>query len=236
MPMTVRRERGERARVWIAALALIVPFFAAGCSSSPRTDFEWTYADDPPDHARPAPVKHVAAVQPRCNCDNVAVPSPRPASYQAGAKPVHHAVDVASLPPVSDHALFVWPVHGRVVSEFGAGAGGQRNDGINISAGEGTPIRAAADGVVSYSGDGLKSYGNLALIRHDNGYVTAYAHAQRFIIDKGDHVARGQVIGYVGQTGDVASPQLHFELRRGTHGEQPVNPRPMLGPLQIASR
>jgi murein DD-endopeptidase MepM/ murein hydrolase activator NlpD len=231
--MTVRRERDERSRAWIAALALIAPLFLAGCAT-PHTHFEWTFADDPPDGAKSVEVKRIAAVQPRR--DTVAVPKPRPAPVAYQQKPVHHPVEQASLPPASDHAEFAWPVRGRVMSEFGNGTGGERNDGINISAGEGTPIHAAADGIVSYAGDDLKSYGNLALIRHDSGYVTAYAHAQRFVVAKGDHVARGQVIGYVGQTGDVASAQLHFELRRGSRGEQPINPRPMLGPLQVASR
>lgn len=232
MPITVRTEKGERCRVWIAALAFIAPFFAAGCTTSPETTFEWTFADDPPENAAPVPARHVAAT----HSEAIAVPKPRPTPVAYQQKPVHHAVEQASLPPVSDQAEFVWPVHGRVISEFGIGAGGERNDGINIAAGEGTKIRAAADGIVSYTGDDLKSYGNLALIRHGDGYVTAYAHAKSFVVSKGDHVARGQVIGYVGETGDASSPQLHFELRRGARGEQPINPRPMLGPLQVASR
>jgi len=122
------------------------------------------------------------------------------------------------------------------VEEFGSYPGGERNNGINIETMHREPIRAAADGTVSYSGNELRGYGNLALIRHDNGYITAYAHADEFIVGKGDRVARGQVIGYVGRTGDVRSPQLHFELRRGTHGETPVDPRPYLGPLQVAYR
>ncbi len=120
---------------------------------------------------------------------------------------------------------FLWPVKGRVISAFGQAAGGGRNDGINISAKLGTPVHAADAGTVSYVGNELKSYGNLVLIRHDNGYVTAYAHAERIDVQRGDRVARGQVIGSAGETGDVTEPQVHFELRLGT---RPVDPTPYL--------
>jgi murein DD-endopeptidase MepM/ murein hydrolase activator NlpD len=124
-------------------------------------------------------------------------------------------------------------MRGRVLSDYGSTVGGERNDGINIAASYGEPIHAAADGTVSYSGNDLKSYGNLVLIRHGDNYVTAYAHSERILVSRGEHVAKGQVIGYAGSTGDVSQPQLHFEIRRGV---TPVNPRPLLGPLQIASR
>lgn len=136
--------------------------------------------------------------------------------------------------PIPARGDFSWPLQGRVVWEYGARAGGERNDGINIAANEGEKIRAAGDGTVTYAGSDLKNYGNLVLIRHDNGYATVYAHAENFIVSKGDHVARGQVIGYVGQTGDVSSPQLHFEIRRGAR--EPLDPRTVLGPQQVASR
>ena len=235
MPMTVRRGRGERSRGWIAALALIAPFFVAGCAT-PHTHFNWGFAATDVRKPKPAVVRHVAVARPRCDCDIVPVPAARPTPtwYQQGVKPVNNAVEQQNLPPVASDTSFVWPVRGRVLSEFGGIASGERNDGINISVTEGTPIHASADGIVSYSGSELKSYGNLALIRHENGYVTAYAHAERFVVSKGDHVARGQVIGYVGQSGDVSSPQLHFEVRRGAR--DPVDPRRMLPSLQVASR
>ncbi|HEY1706853.1 MAG TPA: peptidoglycan DD-metalloendopeptidase family protein [Rhizomicrobium sp.] len=124
---------------------------------------------------------------------------------------------------------FVWPVSGRVIATFGSSANGERNDGINIAAKAGEPIRAAASGTVTYAGNQLRSYGNLLLIKHDDGYVTAYAHAETILVQKGDHVLKGQVIGSVGQTGDVTQPQLHFEIRNGV---QPVNPLALL----VASR
>ena len=120
---------------------------------------------------------------------------------------------------------FVWPLSGPIISKFGSAASGERNDGINIAAKAGEPIHAAAGGTVSYAGNELKGYGNLILIRHDNGYITAYAHAQSIAVKRGDRVEKGQVIGLAGQTGDVDSPQLHFEIRRGV---EPIDPRPLL--------
>jgi murein DD-endopeptidase MepM/ murein hydrolase activator NlpD len=125
----------------------------------------------------------------------------------------------------SGTARFVWPVSGRIISAFGASASGERNDGINIAANRGTPIRAAADGIVTYSGNELKGYGNLVLIKHDDEYVTAYAHAERTLVNRGDKVKKGEVIAYTGETGDVTEPQLHFEIR---HDTKPVDPRPLL--------
>ena len=120
---------------------------------------------------------------------------------------------------------FEWPVSGRIISRFGSDESGARNDGINIAAKFGEPIHAAASGSVLYVGSELASYGNLILIKHTDGYVTAYAHAERILVDLGDPITKGQVIGYAGKTGDVTSPQLHFEIR---HDAKPVDPRPLL--------
>jgi murein DD-endopeptidase MepM/ murein hydrolase activator NlpD len=117
---------------------------------------------------------------------------------------------------------FVWPVRGRVVSDFGSKGGGLHNDGINIAAAQGTPIRAAESGVVVYAGNELRGFGNLVLLRHADGWMTAYGHAEELTVQRGDQVRRGQVIGRVGATGNVTSPQVHFEIRRGS---RPVNPR-----------
>jgi murein DD-endopeptidase MepM/ murein hydrolase activator NlpD len=121
----------------------------------------------------------------------------------------------------SAHQSFRWPVKGRVIQGFGPKSGGGQNDGINVAVPEGTPIKAAEDGVVAYAGSELKGYGNLVLVRHSNGFVTAYAHASELNVKKGEAVKRGQVIGKAGQTGNVASPQLHFEVRKGA---TPVDP------------
>ena len=116
---------------------------------------------------------------------------------------------------------FRWPVKGRVIQGFGPKSSGGQNDGINVAVPEGTPIKAAEDGVVAYAGSELKGYGNLVLVRHSNGFVTAYAHASELNVKKGETIKRGQVIGKAGATGNVASPQLHFEVRKGA---TPVDP------------
>jgi murein DD-endopeptidase MepM/ murein hydrolase activator NlpD len=116
---------------------------------------------------------------------------------------------------------FRWPVRGKVITSYGAKTNGKANDGINLAVPEGTPVKAAEDGVVAYSGNELKGYGNLVLIRHSNGYVTAYAHASELMVKRGDTIRRGQVIAKSGQSGEVASPQLHFEIRKGS---TPVDP------------
>jgi len=120
---------------------------------------------------------------------------------------------------------FRWPVRGRVITAFGPKPSGQQNDGINVAVPEGTPIKASEDGVVAYAGNELKTYGNLVLVRHANGYVTAYAHASEILVKRDDPVKRGQVIGKAGQTGSVSAPQLHFEIRKGS---TPVDPMPFL--------
>ncbi len=121
----------------------------------------------------------------------------------------------------SQELAFRWPVQGRIISGFGPKPNGVANEGVNLAVPEGTPIRASEGGVVVYSGNELKGYGNLVLVRHANGYVTAYAHASQLDVKRGDQVRRGQVIGKTGQSGDVSSPQLHFEVRKGS---TPVDP------------
>jgi len=126
------------------------------------------------------------------------------------------------MPAQTDSAKFVWPVQGHIIEGFGGSKHGERNDGINIAADDGTPIRAAAAGTVTYTGNELKGYGNLVLIRHDNGFVTAYAHAGSIRVTRGDVVTQGEVIGTAGETGDVDRPQLHFEIRKGVQAVDPI--------------
>jgi murein DD-endopeptidase MepM/ murein hydrolase activator NlpD len=114
---------------------------------------------------------------------------------------------------------FRWPARGRIIQGFKAGG----NDGINISVPAGTSVRAAESGVVVYSGDGLKGYGNLVLIKHPNGFVTAYGNNGELDVKRGDQVKRGQVIAKSGDTGNVNAPQLHFELRKGSTPVDPTN-------------
>jgi murein DD-endopeptidase MepM/ murein hydrolase activator NlpD len=147
------------------------------------------------------------------------VVTPTADPHPAESSPVHTAEPAGSVPG------FRWPARGRIIAGPGAKPNGEQNDGINIALPEGTPVKAAEDGVVAYAGNELKGYGNLVLIRHSNGFVTAYAHASELLVKRNDQVRRGQVIARSGQTGTVTSPQLHFEIRRGS---TPVDPMPLL--------
>jgi murein DD-endopeptidase MepM/ murein hydrolase activator NlpD len=131
-------------------------------------------------------------------------------------------------PPQSPGAAphFIKPVSGPVIEGFGAHDGGQKNDGINIAAAAGAAVHAAAAGTVIYTGNELAAFGNLVLVRHADGWVTAYGHLGSIAVKRYDAVALGQTIGVVGQTGSVTSPQLHFEIRQGS---KPVDPAPYLG-------
>jgi murein DD-endopeptidase MepM/ murein hydrolase activator NlpD len=164
-----------------------------------------------------------------------AVPAPAPTTKVASAGPVQ-SVRLAVASPVPEEKeeapskpaettsalpTFRWPARGKVITSYGAKTNGKSNDGINIAVPEGTPVKAAEDGVVAYSGNELKGYGNLVLVRHSNGYVTAYAHASELMVKRGDPIKRGQVIAKSGQSGEVGSPQLHFEIRKGS---SPVDP------------
>ncbi|MFN0022808.1 MAG: peptidoglycan DD-metalloendopeptidase family protein [Parvularculaceae bacterium] len=124
--------------------------------------------------------------------------------------------------PAKSGSLFDWPVQGRMIGSFGLSEAGRRNDGVNIAAPVGTPVRAAADGEVVYRGSELSGYGNLLLIKHDDGFVTAYAHNDAMLVKKGDRVRKGQVIAKVGQTGSAGEPQLHFEIRQNLKAIDPV--------------
>ena len=129
---------------------------------------------------------------------------------------------MAAVPPEPVATGMRWPVRGKIISNFGSKPNGLKNEGINIAVPEGTSIRAAESGVVAYSGNELKGYGNLVLIRHEGGWVTAYAHAKDLFVKRGDTVKRGDVIAKAGQTGSVSSPQLHFEVRKGATAIDPI--------------
>jgi murein DD-endopeptidase MepM/ murein hydrolase activator NlpD len=120
---------------------------------------------------------------------------------------------------------FRWPVRGKVIAGFGPQPNGSKHEGINLAAPLGTDVHAAEAGKVHYASDGLKSYGNLILIRHDGDWTTAYAHVDRILVKPNDVVKRGQVIAKVGKTGPVTQPQLRFELRKNS---VPVDPLPHL--------
>ena len=117
---------------------------------------------------------------------------------------------------------FSWPVRGTIVSKFGTIGKGRANDGINIKAARGTAIKAADAGTVAYAGNELKGFGNLILVRHNDGWITAYAHHDRLLVKTGQQGRRGEKIATVGATGGVNSPQLHFEIRAGKKAVNPV--------------
>jgi murein DD-endopeptidase MepM/ murein hydrolase activator NlpD len=154
---------------------------------------------------QPEPMKPAVAVQPTAPQPEAKAPAPEPEAT------------------ASVSGDFRWPARGRVIAGFGANGG---NEGINIAVPEGTPVKATESGTVTYAGSEVKGYGNLVLIRHENGYVSAYAHNGALSVKRGEQVKRGQVIATSGQSGNVTSPQLHFEIRKGA---QPVDPMKYLG-------
>ncbi|RXH26806.1 peptidoglycan-binding LysM [Bradyrhizobium nanningense] len=164
--------------------------------------------------AAPAPAVKMAAA-------GAPVQSARLAQATANVEEKPAEAPAKAAETTSALPTFRWPVRGKVVTSYGAKTNGKSNDGINLAVPEGTPVKAAEDGVVAYSGNELKGYGNLVLVRHSNGYVTAYAHASELLVKRGDTIKRGQVIAKSGQSGEVASPQLHFEIRKGS---SPVDP------------
>ncbi len=131
-------------------------------------------------------------------------------------------------PDVTDSVKLRWPASGKIIAGFGGRPDGTHNDGVNLSVPLGTEVHAAETGIVAYAGSELKGYGNLVLLRHDNGWVTAYAHNDELLVKRGDKVKRGQVIAKAGKTGSVDQPQVHFELRQGS---KPVDPIPYLEKL-----
>ena len=161
-------------------------------------------------------VPQAVATPPQVVAADVSIPEP---VTTAIPEPVKTAIPE---PAPGGELQFIWPVTGQVVSGFGPKVGGLHNDGINIAAPAGTPVRAAEDGVVSYVGNEIKGYGNLVLLRHTDGWVTAYAHNARNLVARGQMVLRGDVIASVGASGGISQPQSHFELRQGTTAVNPI--------------
>jgi murein DD-endopeptidase MepM/ murein hydrolase activator NlpD len=170
----------------------------------------------------PAPVASRTEAPAVAPSESVAtIESPHSARIATPSEPVAGDNPVKTADAASAMPSFRWPVRGRIIAAFGPKPNGLQNDGINLAVPEGTPIKAAEDGVVAYAGNELKGYGNLVLVRHANGFVTAYANASEILVKRGENVKRGQVIARSGETGNVTSPQLHFEIRKGA---TPVDP------------
>jgi murein DD-endopeptidase MepM/ murein hydrolase activator NlpD len=166
-------------------------------------------------------------------------PAPPPAKFVSSEPPaaanIHLAAPVVTPPAeASPNGApgFRWPARGRIINNYGARVNGSTNDGIDLAVPEGTPVRSADDGVVAYAGNELKGYGNLVLVRHANGFVTAYANGSELLVKRNDQVHKGQVILKSGQTGNAAAPQLHFEIRKNS---APVDPMQYLPADKTAS-
>ena len=156
--------------------------------------------------------------------EELAPPSVKGEAIPAPAAPVANVSLSSRVPdatPPRSGSNFLRPVLGKVVSSYGPKPGGEHNDGVNIAAPRNTPVRAAENGVVVYVGNDLKGYGNMILIRHADRWMTAYAHLDKTLVQKGGSVRAGDTIGTVGTTGSVSEPQLHFEIRRGTDALNP---------------
>ncbi|WP_208977744.1 M23 family metallopeptidase [Labrenzia sp. 011] len=163
------------------------------------------------------------ASAPSASAGKPALPQPALTKEAAPSAPIKTPAVVASVQEEVDVTTetFRWPVRGRIISDFGAKPGGGKNEGVNLAVPEGTPVKAADSGTVIYSGNELKGYGNLILVRHDEGWVTAYAHNSELKVKRGDTVRRGDVVALAGASGSVNQPQVHFELRKGN---KPVDP------------
>jgi murein DD-endopeptidase MepM/ murein hydrolase activator NlpD len=128
--------------------------------------------------------------------------------------------------PTTSPGRFVWPIEGTIVSRFGGGASGERNNGVKIATPVDTPVRAAADGTVAYVGDGIAALGGLVIVRHGDNWTSVYGHASKLLVQRGQAVKKGQTIALSGDTGFADRPELHFELRRGRTPVDPVSQLP----------
>lgn len=154
--------------------------------------------------------------------------APAPAAGQA-AMPFRQVAIATTQPvqPITSASMgYKWPVDGKVITKFGKQREGIANEGITIAAAKDAPIKAAADGSVAYVGSNVRDYGNLVILRHANGEMTSYAHADRIIVAKGMTVKQGDVVGYVGTSGNAKAPQLHFALRAGDKAVDPLSKLP----------
>ena len=151
------------------------------------------------------------------------MPTPKTTPAQAPPKaPTKPQIAALPKPPPRSGKLFLWPVRGKIVARYGQQRSGSHNDGINIAASRGSKVLAAENGVVAYAGNELRGFGNLLLIKHADGFMTAYAHNGRLLVARGQKVKKGQTIAVVGSSGSVATPQLHFEIRKGRKAVDPV--------------
>ncbi len=218
-PASASLSDAERARLADEPLDAPAP---ARADAAPEPSFPKAVADAGPRAPRRGQAAHVASAGRAEPFRVTAEGFPRPTRRPPGLRPPVR-LSAAQIPKPAPRAndAFLWPVQGRVISRFGPKPGGLHNDGLNIAAPRGTPIRAAENGVVVYAGSELAGFGNMVLLKHADGYVTAYAHAADVLVRRGDRVRRGQAIARVGSSGNVDRPQLHFEIRKGRRAINP---------------
>ena len=241
----IAREHGVSVKALIAANGLSEPYhLAAGQTISiPSGETALANDDRPVDLRADQPKQATPALKVAAVEDTASRKAPKPVRRPAikVAGPVEPAVVrggkepakaepasariVAGGPPPRAGEGFLWPVKGPIVAKFGKLGGGKQSDGIIIAVPVGTPVRAAENGVVVYAGDDLKAYGQLLLVRHADGWMTAYANNDKLKVNQGEVVKRGQVIAETGATGNVKGPQTYFEIR---HDGRPVDPIPRL--------
>jgi murein DD-endopeptidase MepM/ murein hydrolase activator NlpD len=173
--------------------------------------------------AQPAPAPTVPATPEPAASGPVVVAASSPPITVSPAAATQAATTDPGAPPPARSGRFVWPVIGRVALGYGLGDSGLRNDGINIAAPRGSSVRVAENGIVVYADDGLRGLGNVVLVRHAEGWVTAYAHVDRMLVSPGASVRQGQAIATVGSSGSVASPQLHFQIRKNRDAVDPLS-------------
>lgn len=144
----------------------------------------------------------------------------------AGNQPASANRPTPAPAPAAGPGRFAWPLTGPLLQRFGPAGNGRVNNGINIAAARGTPVRASAPGVVTYAGSEIALFGGLILIDHGGGWTSAYGHLDRLDVAVGQSVRAGQTIGTTGESGQVQEPQLHFELRRDTRPVDPLRQLP----------
>ena len=155
----------------------------------------------------------------------------------SGSSQAYPSISGPATPSLNDAQItaagrgrFVWPVRGQIIETFGVKDVGRRNDGIDVRAQEGASVHAAADGDVVYAGDQVPGFGNLVLVKHADGWVTAYAHLGKVSVKMRETVTKDQEIGQVGQSGGVSEPQLHFEVR---YAPTPIEKAKPVDPLLV---
>ncbi len=174
-----------------------------------------------PKRLRPGDILFIPGASAVAKIEPAPVPAePTPKAMAQAAKEREKEEEAEERAVIAKVGKLEWPVDGILTTRFGV-RGSRKHDGIDISAPEGTRVAAATEGVVLYSGDGQRGYGNLIIIKHAENMVTIYAHNKENLVKEGERVTRGQLIANVGQTGRADGPHLHFEVRQK---DRPKNP------------